>query len=585
MLVLHTTRPDAQFSMVAESELSRALNDSVDSNVDYYSEFIDTNRFPEAAHRTTFAQFLRAKYQERRFDLVIALGDAAVELVEANRPGLFRDTPMVFLANNRATRGGPDSTGLVLERNFGATVPLIQRLQPDVTHVFVVSGAAVADRAYERLVRAQFRPYESRVAFTYLSALTTDDLERRLAALPPRSAVFYALVSQDGAGRKFHPLDYIDRVVAAATAPTYSWVDSAFGHGIVGGSVYGQRAAVGRVAQLAIRVLRGERVDSIPTSNLDLNTDQVDWRQLQRWGIPDARVPAGALVRFREPGVWDRYQVYILAGAGVFLLQSVLIAGLLIQRERGRRAERELRQRQSELQASYGRIRDLGGRLLNAQEAERGRIARELHDDINQQLSLLAIDLAMLRGLVRPQAALELIDTASSRTGTIITSVHDLSRRLHPYKLQLIGLVAALADLQNAVSQAGIAITFTHENVPARLPQELTLSLFRIVQESLQNALKHSHARAVSMRLMGRPTELELTIVDDGVGFDVDTAWGAGLGLIGIRERVDAIGGTFVIVSTPGAGTRLEIRVPLNVIQDTAALPSLDIQGDTSART
>ena len=585
MLVLHTTRPDAQFSMVAESELSRALNDSVDSNVDYYSEFIDTNRFPEAAHRTTFAQFLRAKYQERRFDLVIALGDAAVELVEANRPGLFRDTPMVFLANNRATRGGPDSTGLVLERNFGATVPLIQRLQPDVTHVFVVSGAAVADRAYERLVRAQFRPYESRVAFTYLSALTTDDLERRLAALPPRSAVFYALVSQDGAGRKFHPLDYIDRVVAAATAPTYSWVDSAFGHGIVGGSVYGQRAAVGRVAQLAIRVLRGERVDSIPTSNLDLNTDQVDWRQLQRWGIPDARVPAGALVRFREPGVWDRYQVYILAGAGVFLLQSVLIAGLLIQRERGRRAERELRQRQSELQASYGRIRDLGGRLLNAQEAERGRIARELHDDINQQLSLLAIDLAMLRGLVRPQAALELIDTASSRTGTIITSVHDLSRRLHPYKLQLIGLVAALADLQNAVSQAGIAITFTHENVPARLPQELTLSLFRIVQESLQNALKHSHARAVSMRLMRRPTELELTIVDDGVGFDVDTAWGAGLGLIGIRERVDAIGGTFVIVSTPGAGTRLEIRVPLNVIQDTAALPSLDIQGDTSART
>jgi signal transduction histidine kinase len=225
----------------------------------------------------------------------------------------------------------------------------------------------------------------------------------------------------------------------------------------------------------------------------------------------------------------------------------------------------------------------LARQLVEAQDAERARIARELHDDISQQLSLLAIDLAMLRGVARPHA-MELIDAASSRTGSIITSVHDLSRRLHPYKLQLIGLVAALADLQHAVSQAGIAITFTHENVPTRLPQDLTLSLFRIVQESLQNALKHSHARSVAMTLIGRPTELELTIVDDGIGFDADAAWGAGLGLIGICERLDAIDGTFTIHSKPGAGTRLEIRVPLNVIEDTKSLPPLDFRGNTLQR-
>jgi signal transduction histidine kinase len=584
VLVLHATRPDAQFSLIAEGELPRALNAEFDGNLDYYSEFIDVVRFPDASYRAAFADFLRVKYRDRQFDLVIGLGDAAVEMVEANRLRLFRDTPMVFMANNRATRGGPNSTGLILERNFGATVPLIQQLQPDVTHLFIVSGAAVADRAYERLVRTQVRPYESRLAFTYLSALTTEDLERRLAALPPRSAVFYALVSQDGAGRKFHPLDYVNRVVAAANAPTYSWVDSAFDHGIVGGSVYSQRDAASHIARLAIRVLRGTRVDSIPISPLDLNADQVDWRQLQRWGIPEARVPDSALVRFREPGLWGRYKAYMIAGIGVFLLQTVLIAGLLVQREQRQRAERELRRRQSELEASYGRIHDLGGRLLNAQEAERGRIARELHDDINQQLSLLAIDLAMLRGAARPQA-LELIDAASSRTGSIITSVHDLSRRLHPYKLQLIGLVAALADLQNAVSQAGIAITFTHENVPTRLPQDLTLSLFRVVQESLQNALKHSHARSVSMTLIGRPTELRLTIVDDGIGFDVDAAWGEGLGLVGIRERLDAIGGTFEIRSKPGAGTTLEIHVPLSVIEDTKSYAPLDFRDDTPQRT
>jgi signal transduction histidine kinase len=568
VLVLHGMRQDAQFTTIAEAELPRALGAGQDGNLDYHSEFIDVARYPEAAYRRAFADLLRVKYQGRRFDLLIGLGDVAVEFVARNRARLFRDTPLVFLTNNRATRREPNSTGLILERNFAATLPLIERLQPDVTHVFVVSGAGAADRAYEELVRAQFEPSKSRLTLTYLSGLATAELERRLAALPPRAAVFYAFVSQDGGGKRIHPLDYIDRVAATANAPTYSWVESALDHGIVGGSLYSQRDATNRVAQLALRVVRGERAGGIPTSSLDLKSDQVDWRQLRRWGISEARVPAGTLIRFREPGLWGRYKPYLLTGMGLLLMQTALIAGLLIQRERKQRAERELRRRQAELQDSYGRIRDLGGRLLNAQEEERARIARELHDDISQQLSLLAIDLAMVRTRVHARAQ-KLIDEASQRTESIVTSVHDLSRRLHPYKLQLIGLVPAVHDLQNAVSQAGIAITFTHDNVPAKLPQELSLCLFRIVQEALQNALKHSHARSVSVRLIGGPTELELTIVDDGVGFDVDTAWGDGLGLIGIRERLDAIGGKFELHSKPGAGTRLDVRVSLFVIEDT----------------
>jgi signal transduction histidine kinase len=272
---------------------------------------------------------------------------------------------------------------------------------------------------------------------------------------------------------------------------------------------------------------------------------------------------------------WDGYRLYVLAAIAVLLLQSLLIAGLLIQRERRQRIERELRRRQSELQASYARIRDLGVRLLNAQEAERARIAHELHDDISQQLSLLAIYLDMLRSHVHGPGA-ELIDEASASAESIVASVHDLSRRLHPYKLRLIGLVAALQDLQNAVSQAGIATTFTHENVATNLPQDLTLCLFRIAQEALQNAFKHSRARTVSMRLIGGPSGLELTITDDGIGFDVDAAWGNGLGLVGMRERLDAIGGEFDIHSTPGAGTSLVIRVAQTVFEDTKAPAPLD---------
>ena len=257
---------------------------------------------------------------------------------------------------------------------------------------------------------------------------------------------------------------------------------------------------------------------------------------------------------------------------GIVLIQAMLIAGLLIQRERRQRAERALRQGQSELQASYVRIRDLGGRLLHAQEAERARIARELHDDIGQQLCLLSIDLATLRTCA-PGPAKTLIDETSSRADCLVVSVHDLSRRLHPYKLHLIGLVAAIRDLQNGMSQAGIPITFTHGLVPPGLSADLTSCLYRVAQEALQNAVKHSRARTIAVHLSVGLTELVLSIVDDGAGFDVDTAWGNGLGLVSIRERMDAVGGTFEIHSKPGAGTRLVIRAPLLDIEVRPWLP------------
>jgi signal transduction histidine kinase len=116
--------------------------------------------------------------------------------------------------------------------------------------------------------------------------------------------------------------------------------------------------------------------------------------------------------------------------------------------------------------------------------------------------------------------------------------------------------------LQRELSQSDLKITFTHDNVPSAISAEVTLCIFRVVQEALQNAVKYSRARNVSVHLAGGPSGLMLTISDDGVGFDVDQSWGKGLGLISIEERLDAIGGTFQIHSKAGSGTRLDITVP-----------------------
>jgi signal transduction histidine kinase len=568
VLVLYSTRRDAEFSVVGEDELPKILDIGLARNLDYYSEFIDITRFPDESYRVAFGDFIRLKYQDVTFDLVVAMGDVAAEFVDTNRGKLFQEIPAVFLANNHETRIAGNSSGFILERNFDGTLRLVEQLQPDVKNVFVVTGGAPADQQFERLARAQFKQFESRFTFTYLTGLRASDLEGRLAALPERSVVYYVLMTEDGAGDKFHPLEFIDRVTTAANRPTYSWVDSTMGRGIVGGSLYVQKAAIERIGQLALRVLRGERADSIATSVLNLSVVHIDWRQVKRWGISEARIPGGALVMFREPSIWDRYKIYILGAAAILLIQSALITGLLIHRLRRHRAERELRSSREALRTSYERIRDLGGRLLDAQESERSRIARELHDDISQQVSLLVIDLGMLRGNVQQQTR-KLTDEALSRAEEIVRSVHNLSHRLHPPKLRLIGLVAALRDLQHEMSQLGLPITFTHESVPLPLPLELTLCLFRVVQEALQNAYKYSHARAVSVDLRGGPDGLTLTIADNGVGFDVDAAWGKGLGLISMGERLEAVGGTFTISSKPGDGTKVNVFIPLSIIQGT----------------
>ena len=124
-----------------------------------------------------------------------------------------------------------------------------------------------------------------------------------------------------------------------------------------------------------------------------------------------------------------------------------------------------------------------------------------------------------------------------------------------------------MQSLRLELSQSGIAIAFTHDNVPSTLSADLTLCLFRVVQEALQNAIKYSKAREVSVHLAGGPLGLTLTVVDDGVGFDVDAVWGKGLGLVSMKERLEAIGGSFEIRSNPGDGTRVEATVPLDVVQ------------------
>jgi signal transduction histidine kinase len=204
---------------------------------------------------------------------------------------------------------------------------------------------------------------------------------------------------------------------------------------------------------------------------------------------------------------------------------------------------------------------------LKAQETERSRIAGELHDDICQRMLVLTVELELLGRANRDQGpAAEALGVARD----ISKSLHELSHRLHPTRLKMLGLVAALEHLCLELSRAGVTIRFTRDVAPSAVAPEVMLCLFRVVQEALQNAMKYSQAKNLSVHLDDDSNGgLRVTIIDNGVGFDVDAAWGNGVGLASMIERLEAIGGALQIDSRPGAGTRVTASVPRDVLHDT----------------
>ena len=211
-------------------------------------------------------------------------------------------------------------------------------------------------------------------------------------------------------------------------------------------------------------------------------------------------------------------------------------------------------------------LADMGRKLIEAHEEERTWIARELHDDVNQRMALLAVELDRWNQQL-PPSAVELHDHihhAIQRLSNIATDIQALSHRLHSSKLEYLGLVAAAKSFCKELSeQQKVEIDFSDMAIPRGVPKEISLCLFRVLQETLQNAVKHSGVRHIKVELRGTEGEIQLTVSDLGIGFDPqDAIHRRGLGLISMRERMQLVSGEISIKSQPGSGTTIRARVP-----------------------
>jgi signal transduction histidine kinase len=567
VLVIYELGLSSPTISLADREIRTALAESP-YQVDVYAEYLEVGLFPDAASQQTFRDHYIRKYKDRKPDVIMAVGPAALQFVIESHDRYFPNIPVVFSGTSREQAGNPELntnyTGAWIVFDFAKTLDVALELLPSTQHVFVVGGTAPFDRRIEEMVRADLHRYEKNIEISYLVDLEMSELLDRLKHLPPHSIILFTTIRQDAEGKYFvTTTQALPMIVAVANAPIFVFADTLMGNGALGGYVHSY-AAQGKVAaDIALKILGGERPQNIPIQ-YGSNTYMFDWRVLERWGLKESAVPPGSVALNRQPSLWAAYKVYIIGGVILCVAETFLVFGLLWQRGRRRNVEQSLL--------------ELSGRLITAHEEERSRIARELHDDLSQRMALLQIgveqferDMPGLSSTSRQQ----LLKIAEGAT-EVSSDIHDLSHQLHPAKLDTLGLMAAVGGLCREISrQHDLQIEFVPHDIPKTIPKDVTLCLFRIAQEALRNVVRHSGAREAKLELSATAHEINLCISDSGLGFDLkSTGDSAGIGLISMRERLRLVGGHLSVESEPSHGTRIRVRAPLHKLAVTVTKSS-----------
>jgi signal transduction histidine kinase len=551
-------------ALLRENLLATLRHDSTEP-LNIYEELIDRTRFDREEDDRQLVALYKSKYLAAAPALVITLTEPVLDFAVRHRDELFPHAALLFGAvDERMIRGrnlGANVTAVFLHYDARATVEAALRLHPGTRQIVVVGGASRLDLGYVDVVREDLRDLASPVAARYITKQPLKEVLAVVAALRDDALVLFLSMQSDGDGVVRAGPEVLEALRSVAKVPIYGMSGNFLGRGIVGGVLFDMQRHGSDLAQRARQTLSGvPAADLVPMRSP--NRPAFDWRELERFGIDQARLPAGATVVNRDPGLWDTYKRIVLVAGAVLIGQSLLIGGLLVQRRRRRRAELGLR--------------DLGGRLIVAQEVERARIARELHDDVSQQLAALSIALSALR---RRAAAVpdgrDLENSVSSlqlRATTLAESVRALSHDLHPDVLRHVGLGTSLTAYCNGVSRSqALEVTCTAEGDWESLSPDVALCLYRIAQEALHNVTKHAHAHLATVRLRRIGNTAELTISDDGKGFDIrKRGSGSGIGLVSITERARLLRGTSSVVTTLNEGTTVRVRIPIH------ARPSTD---------
>lgn len=304
--------------------------------------------------------YLARRFSEKAPDLVVPIGAPAVKFVAQYQKRLFPAAPIVITGVD--PRMVPpeflkSSATLVSQTlNLPGMVEDVLRIRPGTTNITVVFGVSPLERFWAGECRREFQSFTNRVNFTWLETGNFDQVLNYCAAMPPHSVILFGMYILDELGIPCDGDLALTRLHAVANAPLFGYFASVLGKGTVGGRLYRDSEVGQRAAQVAARVLRGERPERIPPQILEAAAPVYDARELHRWGIREKDLPIKRVILFREPTFWELYRWRICIVVVIMLLQTVLIMGLLISRQGRKRTEMNLRASEEALRFSAARI-------------------------------------------------------------------------------------------------------------------------------------------------------------------------------------------------------------------------------------
>ena len=554
VLILYELGRSSPAVRMLDKGIDSALESTPDQ-IELYREYFETTLFPDPATQKQVRDQFVQRYRDRKPDLILAVGPTPIQFLIDRHREAFSNVPIVFCGSAPAELSNPvldsDFTGVWESFEPDKTMAAALRMQPDTEHVVVVGGMAAFDKYLEEIYKAHLKKYEQSLHISYLTDLDLPSLLERLRHLPEHTIVLYAHLSIDAKGAKYIGASQVGpMIVEAANAPVFGASDVNLGHGEVGGYLNSFEAEGNQAAQIALRVLKGEKPADIPIRQ-GANLYMFDWRALERWKLNQYSLPAGSILLF-QPASWRVTAQHGLM-AVLIVLSCVTLVAFLVSWWR--------------LKIESERRHHLGGMLISAEEKERRRIASELHDDFSQRLALLALGLDNAAGALNenPEETQRRLHELFNSASEIGADLHTLSHRLHSSTLDSLGLVPGVKALCREFStKHGIEIEFIHSGVPRSVNPDVGLCVFRIVQECLSNLRKHSRAVRGIVDLRCEGGRLSVKVSDDGVGLNshaLKTC--SGLGFQSMEERASLLGGKLTIESRPRHGTRITAHIPL----------------------
>ena len=388
--------------------------------LDIIENSLVTARFSDENPEAPFVEYLSALFAKRPLDVIVSIGAPAADFVQRHRRRLFPTTPMVFTAVDQRrvqySNLTANDVAVAVNINYLSAFENILQVLPDTKDVIVVVGTSPIEKFWKEAIGKQAEPLTNRIKLSWTDELPFEELLKQASALPPHTAIFWELMIVDAAGVVHEGNVPLERLHAVANAPIFSYDESFFGSGIVGGPLLIVADTSRLTATVAVRILNGEKAGDIKVSPVEFSAPRFDWGQIQRWGISEKNLPPGGKILFRDPTVWEQYRAHILAVTAAILTQAALIFWLLYEHWRRQRAEILARNTMSEL-SHVNRM------------ATAGQLSASIAHEVNQPLAgIVANAQAALRWLEKANVeevreGLKRIVSDGHRASDIITNL------------------------------------------------------------------------------------------------------------------------------------------------------------------